>query len=365
MSLIVRLLEKRVEEILEWPSRVYHLRQQQKMAKQIDLVGSRVGALLSFGFILLLDLGLGYYVSHHGIPVGGWMATTTIVSDTMRQVRSHVEWLMGAPAGFKLNPPLTTILGNGILMVVDVWQFLMDAVGRWAAANALLWPAVLSCCRLIGSFGLTFQLAFVSDLVQFVSCHTYLMYMYFARLYHFQLNLLSSLSNLFLGRKKNVLRCRIDSCQYDIPQLLIGTLLFTIAFFLVATNTIFYLYFVLVRCACAVLQGLIRAPIGLINGCPIGDLLLYLWDATHYPNGVYLKTTHPSSSSSHTTTTTVCIQVLPIHRLFHRYVHFLRLLCFDLYHPVRVIQSVLTGDSSRLPSADVITQDLVCVYLPL
>ncbi|KAJ8559129.1 hypothetical protein ON010_g8317 [Phytophthora cinnamomi] len=41
-------------------------------------------------------------------------------------LRSNVEWLMGAPAGFKLNKPLASILGNGILLWLNLWSFIFE-----------------------------------------------------------------------------------------------------------------------------------------------------------------------------------------------------------------------------------------------
>ena len=67
------------------------------------------------------------------------------------------------------------------------------------------------------------------------------------RLYRFQLTGLLALSRLFRGKKWNVLRKRVDTCNYDVDQLFIGTLLFTILLFLFPTTTLFYAVFTGVR----------------------------------------------------------------------------------------------------------------------
>ena len=44
------------------------------------------------------------------------------------------------------------------------------------------------------------------------------------------------------SRKWNVLRKRVDSAQYDVDQLLLGTLGFVVACFLMPTISVYYLF---------------------------------------------------------------------------------------------------------------------------
>ena len=48
---------------------------------------------------------------------------------------------------------------------------------------------------------------------------------------------------LFIGKKWNTLRNRIDSCDYDLDQLLLGTILFTLLTFLFPTVVVYYATF--------------------------------------------------------------------------------------------------------------------------
>lgn len=66
------------------------------------------------------------------------------------------------------------------------------------------------------------------------------------RLYNLQLNTLSSLWHLFRGKKWNVLRRRVDSAVYNVDQLFLGTLLFTVLLFLLPTTALFYVVFAVV-----------------------------------------------------------------------------------------------------------------------
>ena len=67
------------------------------------------------------------------------------------------------------------------------------------------------------------------------------------RLYSLQVYGLASLWRLFRGKKWNVLRQRVDSASFDIDQLFIGTLFFTILLFLLPTTALYYIVFVTVR----------------------------------------------------------------------------------------------------------------------
>ena len=90
-------------------------------------------------------------------------------------------------------------------------------------------------------------IALFSDLLSVLTIHIYSFYLASARIYHWQLNILISLFHLFRGKKHNVLRDRIDSCDYDLDQLLVGTILFTLLFFLLPTVVVFYLNFAIAR----------------------------------------------------------------------------------------------------------------------
>lgn len=54
---------------------------------------------------------------------------------------------------------------------------------------------------------------------------------------------LASLSRVFLGRKRNPLPGRVDSCPYSTEQLLIGTIAFTVLLFLLPTTLVYYVVF--------------------------------------------------------------------------------------------------------------------------
>ncbi|KAJ1777667.1 pig-Q [Coemansia sp. RSA 2167] len=110
------------------------------------------------------------------------------------------------------------------------------------------------------------------------------------RIFHWQLVTLYSLFNLFRGRKHNVLRNRIDSCDYDLDQLLIGTILFTLLTYLFPTVLVYYLTFVGRRLAVIMAQGLLEIMLGLLNHNPALYVALRVRDPRMFPGGVCYDT---------------------------------------------------------------------------
>lgn len=126
-----------------------------------------------------------------------------------------------------------------------------------------------------------------SDLVSVLTLHIYSFYIASARIFNWQLNIIFSLFHLFRGKKRNVLRNRIDSCDYDLDQLLLGTILFTLLFFLLPTVFVFYLTFASARMAIIVLKAVLDTLLMLLNHFPIFALMLRIKDSGRLPGKKY------------------------------------------------------------------------------
>eukprot|EP00904_Undaria_pinnatifida_P008019 jgi/Undpi1/4347/HiC_scaffold_17.g07713.m1 len=112
-------------------------------------------------------------------------------------LRDELEWLNYFPAGFKLNVPLTHTLGSLTLVGMEAYASVVGKLAPW---------------------------------------------------------------ELFRGRKRNVLRRRVDTCMYDACQLLLGTLVFTVLSFLTPTVSVYYTFFCIVQ-AVAVGGQVLDAPL--------------------------------------------------------------------------------------------------------
>jgi phosphatidylinositol glycan class Q protein len=119
---------------------------------------------------------------------------------------------------------------------------------------------LLSALELGSGFGVTMALAMVCDLVCIFMAHVQLCYLVSVTVYGHLLRLAASLWNLFRGeafrdsimrasnntvqgRRHNVLRNRTDPWDYDVDQLLLGTILFTLVAYLFPTVLVYYILF--------------------------------------------------------------------------------------------------------------------------
>lgn len=126
-------------------------------------------------------------------------------------------------------------------------------------------------------------IALLSDLLSILTVHIYSFYLASARIYHWQLNILISLFHLFRGKKHNVLRNRIDSCDYDLDQLLVGTILFTLLFFLLPTVVVFYLNFAFARMIIISIKAVFDTLLSCLNHFPLFALMLRVKDPRRLP----------------------------------------------------------------------------------
>ena len=126
-------------------------------------------------------------------------------------------------------------------------------------------------------------IAFFSDLLSLLTVHIYCFYVASARIYHWQLTIIGSLFHLFRGKKHNVLRNRIDSCDYDLDQLLLGTILFTLLFFLLPTIVVFYFTFASARMAIISLKAVLDTLLACLNHFPLFALMLRIKDSRRLP----------------------------------------------------------------------------------
>ena len=126
-----------------------------------------------------------------------------------------------------------------------------------------------------------------SDLLSLLTVHIYCFYTASARIFHWQLTIIVSLFHLFRGKKHNVLRNRIDSCDYDLDQLLLGTILFTLLFFLLPTVLVFYITFTSARMAIIFLKASLDTLLACLNHFPLFALMLRVKDSRRLP-GQYI-----------------------------------------------------------------------------
>ena len=103
-----------------------------------------------------------------------------------------LDWLMGAPAGLKLNQEMTVFFGNFFVYHVYIWIGYLSILEPYyiSIIEALLNSSLL---------GFSVMLSLASDTLRFLTFHTYCFYVYAAKVYKLQLRALISLSRLMRG----------------------------------------------------------------------------------------------------------------------------------------------------------------------
>lgn len=241
---------------------------------------------------VIIGIALGSYIIENAHNVA-FQIDYHLRAYTVDGMRGMITWLMNLPAGLKLNDELGGFLGDLFLWVIDYWADTMRSVGPWL-------PRVIYAIGFSSFAGASMPIALFSDLLSILTLHIYSFYIASARIYNWQLSIIISLFHLFRGKKRNVLRNRIDSCDYDLDQLLIGTILFTLLIFLLPTVLVFYLTFASARMAIIMLKATLETLLACLNHFPLFALMLRVKDSRRLPGGIVFElkdsTTAPSDS---------------------------------------------------------------------
>uniref|UniRef100_A0A672YKM5 Phosphatidylinositol glycan anchor biosynthesis, class Q n=1 Tax=Sphaeramia orbicularis TaxID=375764 RepID=A0A672YKM5_9TELE len=238
----VRFLSSKLSTCVQLSYRTEHMRAlcSPKAAAGHTQFMRKANILVSF----LVDVALG-------VLLMSWLYRDdhiTALANTLVPAADHVakeleellQWLMGAPAGLKMNRALDQVLGRFFLYHIHLWISYIHLMSPFI--EGILWYGGLSAC-----LGLTFALSLLSDMVALLTFHIYCFYVYGARLYCLKIYGLSSLWRLFRGKKWNVLRQRVDSCSYDLDQVTFSLgRCCSPSWFLLPTTALYYLVFTLV-----------------------------------------------------------------------------------------------------------------------
>lgn len=170
-----------------------------------------------------------------------------------------IRWVMGTPGGLKLNMPLNHFLGTKFLSILELWQyFYSDFIGLYL-------DSIVTMLMLLQLFGLTLSLSAVHDFFKFLNLCLICFFIFARRIISLQFSALNSLARLFMGTKWNILKKRVDSCDYGTNRLLMGTILFTILLFLLPTTGVYFVMFLLLRMLQFVLQLALRTTVVVFN----------------------------------------------------------------------------------------------------
>ncbi|XP_059047019.1 phosphatidylinositol N-acetylglucosaminyltransferase subunit Q [Achroia grisella] len=203
-----------------------------------------------------------------------------------------LKWLMGAPAGLKLNNAFNKMLGKYFSYHVQLWWQFLDVSGEKL-------DTALQIYHYLGYFGFTFQAAVISDMISIATFHSYCIYVYAARLFNLQISGIIALLRFFVGRKYNPLKGSIDSCEYSNQELFVGTVAFTILLLLLPTTTMYYIVFTLFRLLVLIIQYILAELIYTIQTLPLYVVSLWLMHSPKVAGKISLQVMNNGKESSY------------------------------------------------------------------
>ncbi|PJF16533.1 hypothetical protein PSACC_03708 [Paramicrosporidium saccamoebae] len=208
--------------------------------------------------------------------------TDFIFRNTALFLEAYIVWLMGWPAGLKLNSSLDKFLGEMYLWLISIWS-----VGSFHGTTTV--SLLLTAMAPIGILGLSSLLSAGIDVLRLATVHVRLFYFLSCRLYSWQVRILTSLFHLFRGRKWNVLRERLDSADYDLDQLLLGTILFSGLVFLFPTVVVYYLLFLGSMLYWMGIELVLRLMVLVLTETPWFELFLWMSNSKMQAAGLQIN----------------------------------------------------------------------------
>lgn len=182
-------------------------------------------------------------------------------------LQSVVSWLMGSPAGLQMNRNLVIFLGTISLTVVSYW----DAVILFLITSEYI-DMEMRIAVVLSILSLTGISVLLSALIDFSSIaffHIFFVYAGVTRLWNLTVKVIFTFTHLFRGKKYNILKLRVDGHEFDIEQLILGTVFLSLVVFMLPTVFVFYLSFLLLWLGVLLLQLLLRAGVSVFSFFPV------------------------------------------------------------------------------------------------
>ncbi|KAG8161972.1 hypothetical protein KVR01_007737 [Diaporthe batatas] len=348
ISATAQQVEIRLQQFCYWPMQYVTLRQRKNDWESVTTSHPDYIRFYNSLWLVANDVIIGIALGSYIIDNASWVAdqiSLILTTYTVEALQSGISWLMGWPAGLKLNTELAAFLGDLFLWVIDYWASCIDTF-----RPAL--PGVIWFIGFTSFAGASMPIAVFSDLLSVLTVHIYSFYLASARIYHWQLTILISLFHLFRGKKHNVLRNRIDSCDYDLDQLLVGTIVFCLLLFLLPTVVVFYLNFAIARMVIISLKAAFDTLLSCLNHFPLFALMLRIKDPQRLPGGIRFelrdtqnyRVVHNPAIPDLPSTSVIYLKSIPLtfRAMFHQYFQMAARIRKHYLSP-RVLLCLLTG----------------------
>jgi xanthosine utilization system XapX-like protein len=266
---------------------------------------------------MFLGIIVGYLIYIHAKEIVFYI-TMAMSYFKHKILYSTLEWFNHAPGGIKLNPLITRKIGSGIIMFVEDTYCLVFGSSYNSMGEILGKPMnefkdemkfvvdFVEYFGCMGGIGFSLELALIADLFSLLTMPITILHMFFAFIIKHHSQFIYSLWLLFSGQKKNILRKRVDTCEYDREQLLIGMILFTVATFVWPSFCAYYLLLALVRIFVLILVCFPWQFVVILREFPYLPLYIYCMSkakssvthCTEYFTGKTWKPNHQRDDSS-------------------------------------------------------------------
>lgn len=244
--------------------------------------------------VLLLDVALGQVLAvvierHADMIARAWYAAlTTGGAVGVHEINS---WLAHWPMGLKLNTELALFLGDVLAGITDAYDTVLLAHAR---AHGPV--AVAAATRIARYAGASVALSTALDAVRLLSMHMAAMQALLRHVYVFFTHAVTSLFDLFRGKKRNPLHGgRLDDAHYELDQLFLGTILITLLAFLFPTVMLYYTAYSLGALCVLVLRAGLATPVAVLHALPPYTLLLRVCEPLGVAGGVAFVRVSPQA----------------------------------------------------------------------
>lgn len=234
-------------------------------------------------WLVINDLILGYAAHNLIHQHSEWLSITTSTFFSAYVIDMPIQalkWLNDWPVGLKLNTPLSQFFCSTFTLLIQRWGDCVTPL-----LHSLL-PQLIYLLSILSLTGFTTFLAVSHDMLNLLTLHLLFGYKVMRVVCGWQIDSLGGLWNLFRGKRWNVLRQRTDSYEYDIDQLFLGTLLFTVSAFLFPTvlsyTALFGLTSGLIFIICRVLEATRQA----MNRFPLFEFVLWIKEPSRVPGSL-------------------------------------------------------------------------------
>ncbi|OIR58846.1 MAG: Gpi1-domain-containing protein [Amphiamblys sp. WSBS2006] len=235
---------------------------------------------------LLLGAGVATALLFGRSFASAWLITKIAVH-IENPLRNTIKWLMGWPAGLKLNPHLNKFLGELSLFFLDISHVFYEG-SLFPNTDSVI---LVLCLCFLSNFPAGIHL--LDDTFALYTANISSAYRASKLLLIGTLSVCGELLLVLVGRRNNVLKKRKDYAAYEVEVVLLAAFFFVLNLFLLPTIFTYFLVFAFFHIPLAVVRSALHAFLHTLCVFPLRKTVLYFFN-----RGFQGKTTGVAVTSS-------------------------------------------------------------------